>query len=431
MAVFGFLAIMGVVVFANFSGFNNASAKVGTVIIWGTLSQDAMSQELSALTTSNKAYSKVSYVQKSATNFDGDLANAIASGSGPDMIIISQEQLLSEASKITLIPFSSLPQRTYTDTYLPEYQLFLTNTGVYGIPFVLDPMVLYYNKTLLSQAGVATPPASWEAVTGLAPTLSKAAGQSLSQSTVPFGSYGNTENARGILSLLFLQAGSPISQSTSGGIRSTLGISSSANGTESTAGASGPTESALTFFTQFSDPARTVYSWNTGFPSARQAFLSGTLALYPGYASELPALKAANPNLSFDMAQIPQPQTTRVKTDYGLAYAFAIPKASRNQTGAYTVATTLSGKNLLGTVASALTMAPADRNLLVSSAADQYTPIYFPEALIAQGWLSPAPAVTDGIFSAMISAVTSGRIPARTALETADQLLNISFAPTQ
>jgi ABC-type glycerol-3-phosphate transport system substrate-binding protein len=421
MVVCALLALVGLLVFATTSG-SNGTAKIGTVTIWGTLPQAAVTQELATLTTADRSYAKVTYVQKQANTFDADLANAIASGIGPDMIIISQEQLLSEESKLTVIPFSSIPQRTFLSTFLPESQLYLTANGTYGIPYVLDPLVLYYNQTLLNQAGIANPPASWEAVTGLAPALTKSTVlQPLTQSSIAFGTYTNIENARAIISLLFLQAGSTITQASTAGIRSTLSETNS-----STTGVP-PVEAALNFYTQFADPSRTVYSWNSSFPSAYQAFIAGSLALYVGFASEEPVLKAANPNLSFDMAPIPQPQTSPTKIDYGLMYAFAIPKASPNPSGAFKVATALVDPKYLPATASALSIAPANRSLLNYSASDQYAPIYYPEALVATGWLSPAPGTTDSVFSAMINNVSTGRYPASTALSTAAQALDAAL----
>lgn len=422
LVVFGLLALIGLLVFATSSGLGGNTSKVGVVTIWGTLPQAAVTAELAALSQADKSYGKVVYVQEPADTFDANLADAIASGTGPDMVLISQEQLLSEENKINIIPFSSISQRTFIDTYLPEDQLYLTSTGTYGIPYVLDPLVLYYNKTLLNQAGVALPPASWEAVTGLAPALTHTTPTGITQSTIAFGTYTNIENARAILSLLFLQAGSSITQLSNVGVRSTLG----ADANTSITGVS-PVAAALNFYTQFADPSRTVYSWNPSFASARQQFLAGSLAFYIGFASEQPELAAANPNISFDMAPIPQPQTSATKVDYGLAYAFAIPKASRNATGAFLTAQALSSPTYLSAAAQALSMAPADRSILTPSASDSFAPIYYPEALVASGWLSPAPATTDSIFSAMITSVTSGQYQATAAVSAADQALDASL----
>ena len=422
LAIFVLLAFIGLYLFSTFTGFGNTANKIGAVVIWGTLPQAAVQSELNTLTSANKEYGKVTYIEEPAASFDQSLSDAIASGNGPDMILINQEQILDEANKLNTIPFASLPQRTFLDNYLPEFSLYLNATGTYGIPYVLDPLVLYYNQNELGAANVAVAPTTWEAITGLAPTLTKVnADQSISQSTIDFGEYTNVDNARGILSLLFLQSGAPITASSANGIRSTL-----ASTDQNTNGTS-PATSALNFYTQFSNPAKTVYSWNASMGDARNVFIAGNLALYVGYASEEPLLKAANPNLNFDMAQIPQPQTAAHAADYGLAYAFAIPKASKNPTGAFEAAMALTGNTILPTAAQALGMAPSLRSDLVASPSDAYAPVYYPEALISEGWLSPLPLTTDGIFSAMITNITSGRYQARDAINMADQAITAAL----
>jgi ABC-type glycerol-3-phosphate transport system substrate-binding protein len=281
-------------------------------------------------------------------------------------------------------------------------------------------MVLYYNRSLLTQGGVATPPTTWEAVTGLAENLTQQQAGNITESVVPFGAYDNVEDARGIISLLLLQAGNAITAATTGGVRSQL----TAGGAP---GSASPSAAALNFYAQFADPAKTVYTWNRALPSARQSFLSGSLLFYPGFASELPDLKAANPNLDFDMAPIPQPQTAASKSTYARAYAFAIPKVSKNASGALTAAFALANSSHAQTVATSLFMAPAVRSALTPGTNDLYQPVFFPQALIAKGWLSPSPADTDRIFSTMIGNITSGRATADQAVQSADQALNAAL----
>jgi ABC-type glycerol-3-phosphate transport system substrate-binding protein len=417
LSVFGVLALGGLLLFATFKGFGSSAVKVGTVVVWGTLPQSAMEIELSALKGKDQAYGGVSYIEKPEQNFDANLAEALASNTGPDLILVSHEHLLAERSKISEIPFSSISERTYLDTYAPISELYLTTTGTYGIPFLIDPLVLYYNRTILSSAGYVGAPSYWESVTGLSEKLSQRNGSTVTRSMIPFGTYENMPGARAALSLLLMQSGNSITKNTTSGLRSTI----------SEVGARGevsPAESAVSFYTQFSDPAKTVYSWNESLPSAEQAFSSGDLVLYPGFASELSTIKATNPNLDFDVAAIPQPQTSSNRQTYGLVYAFSIPKSSGNAAGALAAAFALSEANNTIPVATALGMAPATRSGLSRQGADKYTPIIYPQALVARGWLSPGPEITDRIFSTMIRSITSGRAEISGALQTANQALS-------
>jgi len=72
-------------------------------------------------------------------------------------------------------------------------------------------------------------------------------------------------------------------------------------------------------------------------------------------------------------------------------------------------------------------MAPAARALLTPAADDRFQAIYYPDALVAKGWLSPLPTATDTIFTAMIGNISSGRTNVRDALEKANQALDASL----
>lgn len=422
MGIFAFVALLGIVLFANFQGFSSGVKQVGAVAIWGTLPEEEMNEGLIAFRQTHQEYARVTYTQVPEATFDADLAEAIASGRGPDLVVISQEDLAAAEAKLAPIPSSVLSERDFRDTYLPIHELYLVSGGTYGIPFLVDPLMLYYSRPILASVGAARPPSTWEAVTGLAGTINRQTdAQTVSRSLIALGTYDNVANARAVLSLLFLQAGYGITERGNSGLRADL-----METRDGTFGQS-PAASALNFYTEFANPLKTVYSWNRSLPESRQAFLAGDLALYLGFASERAALTAANPNLDFDMAPVPSPSTASVRTTYGKAYAFAIPRASGNSDGALTVALTLSGKDATALFARALGMAPATRAALAPAADDLYEPVFYPEALVARGWLSPAPAETDRIFATMVNNVMSGRETVSGAISAAVQALDAAL----
>lgn len=420
LAVFGFAAVLGLILFANYSGFGGSTQDIGAVSIWGTLPETAVVAEIEKLAGTNDAFAGVKYTEISDDAFNATLSEAIASGAGPDLVIISQEQLLALQSKLQLVSFATIPQRTYVDTYLPLYELFLTSTGTYGIPYLLDPLVMYYNRSLLTSLGIANPPQSWEGIAGLTPTISvRDNAGTVSRSAVALGDYANIAHARAIISLLLLQSGTTISEVTQNGVRSTLVTDMTAIQT--------PVESAIRFYTQFADPSKTVYSWNRSLPNSRDAFLAGDLAFYLGYASEVQSIKEANPNLSFDMASVPQPANATAFMTYGKGYVFALPKQALNPTGAISVASIMGEQGNMTDMAQVLNMAPARKNALQARAEDLYAPVFYSSALVARGWLSPSPSTVDGIFAGMISNITSGRQDITEALNATNQSLNATL----
>lgn len=420
LVAFGFLALAGLFVFATSKGLGGGSQEVGTVLIWGTLPQDAMDAALIELTYDPR-YDGVSYEEVDEGSFSSALASAIAEGRGPDLLLISQEFLLAERAKIEIIPFETIPERSFVDAYVPMAELLLTPEGAYGVPFLVDPLVLYYDTNALLSAGVGGAPATWDGVTALAERLSRVSEnrQVVLESAIPFGDYANVANARAILSLLLFQAGTPITS-----VRDTGVLSALKAGTQS---GTVFAESALAFYTQFANPAKSVYSWNRALPLSTAAFISGQLALYPGFASERAYLSAANPNLTFDMARIPQTSTSDTRMTYANLYSFSVPRVSMNPVGAIEVAFALAAQGPATVAADALGVAPALRSLLTAPPIDRYATIYNAEALISRGWLSPSPAVTDSIFASMISSITSGRSEVDEAVRTADDSLEASL----
>jgi hypothetical protein len=49
-------------------------------------------------------------------------------------------------------------------------------------------------------------------------------------------------------------------------------------------------------------------------PKSREYFLSGRLATYFGFASEAPKIRLINPNLNFDVAEMPSDENSNNKT---------------------------------------------------------------------------------------------------------------------
>lgn len=416
--IFGFGALIGIFVFATYSSNNNGGNAVGTVAIWGTLPKDDMQAALTAAADAEPLLKNVSYVQKDPNTLPNELAAAIATGAAPDLVLASQEEFLSLKKFITPVPSSSLSASTFTNTFVGEGNLFAAADGYYGIPFLIDPLVLFSNRTIFSSDGIAKPPATWEALIGLVPNVAiLSPARQITRGLIALGAYANVHNARGILSAFFIQAGVPISAYSSGG-------AFSANLGEDTSGGASLGEAVLGFYTQFADPAKISYTWNASLADSQQAFQNGDLALYLGYASESRFLKAANPNLDFVVTPLPQRATASAKSTYGLLYAFMLPRGAKNSTGAYQAAVFFTNAAEQDAAASATGLAPAVLNNLSAAPADPAAAVAYAEALYAKGWLSPAPADTDRIFSGMITDVISGRSTLSTALTSAQSSLS-------
>jgi len=413
-------ALIGLFVFATYTNTNSGGNTVGTVVIWGTLSESAMQKTLISAGQSNEAFKSVSYVQKDPATLSSELATAIATGNSPDLVLASHEELYALAQFLMPIPFATLPVRTFSDTFASANEVFLApgGSGYFGIPFLIDPLVLFSNRAILATSGVARPPSTWEALVGLVSQVTTlTSSRQISRGLIALGTYSNVHNARGILSALFLQQNIPLSSyGVSGNLSANLGVS--------TGSGTPPGPAVVGFFTQFADPSKTSYTWNSSLPDSQQEFISGDLALYLGYASEARYLRAANPNLDFIATPLPQPATARLKSAYGLMYAFMIPRGALNSAGGYQIASLLTGSAEQVSASTNTGLAPATLSELAVAPADPTLAVAYATALYTKGWLSPAPTDTDAIFSGMISTVISGRSNSETALTTAERSFN-------
>ncbi len=421
LGVFGFSALVGLFVFATFSSTGGGADAVGTVVIWGTLPKEGMQATLTAAAQANEAFKNVSYVQKDPTSLPSDIAIAIATGAAPDLILASQEELLALGKFITPIPLSSISASAFTNTFIDEGKLFTVpgGGGYYGIPFLVDPLVLFSNRSTLSSHGIVRPPDTWEALTGLVPNIAVLTpARQITRGLIGLGTYDNVHDARGILSTLFLQQGIPMSSySANGTLSANLGDGSSSGSAHGS--------SVVSFYSQFADPSKVSYTWNTSLPNSAQMFLSGDLALYLGYVSEARYLQAANPNLNFNVTPVPQSAAASSKGVYGLLYAFMIPRGAKNTAGGYQVATLLAGSDEQAAAAAATGLAPATLNELARiPPTDPIAAVSYPSALYSKGWLSPSAADIDRVFSGMIGNVISGHSTPDTALGEAARSLS-------
>jgi maltose-binding protein MalE len=420
LGVFGLAALVGLIVFATYTS-GGGGGGVGTVVIWGTLPSSQMQAVLTAAVKNDQSLKSVSYVAQDPATFDNALVSAIAAGRAPDLVLISQEDLVTLASALTPIPASALSASAFAADFTAGSAVWqIPAGGSYGVPFLIDPLILYANEPLLASAGIAQTPSTWEALTGLVPKLAlSGANHALSRELIPLGTYGNIAGARAILSALFFQAGVPLAarNGTSGTLSADLGINAQDNGVP--AG-----EAVLRFYTQFADPSKVSYTWNASLPNSEQAFAAGDAALYLGYASDAAYLVAANPNLAFVPAPLPQPANATLKATYGKIYAFATPRGAPNSAGALAAAAALVSAANDSAAASATGLAPALRTLLAAPPSDPQGAAAYASALYAYGWLSPAPAAVDQIFSSMIGSVNSGQLSPSAALANAQSALN-------
>ena len=420
LAVSGFLLVGGIIIFALYGGAGgNSSNVVGPVVVWGTVDTGVMGTLLDNLRQTDKTFQGVTYVQKKTTTYKDDLINALASGTGPDLFLVSQSDVVSFSDKLTTIPYTATPQASFESSFIDEAQLFETPQGLLAMPFTVDPLVMYWNKNLFASAGVAQPPRYWKEFLPLAPKITSIdAGSTVHRSAVALGEWSNIRHAKDILSTLFIQAGDTIvARQADGSLTTTFNTASAGNGTSQA-------ESALLFYSEFADPAKTTYSWNRSLPNSFSAFVAGDLAVYMGLASDYRLLLAANPNLSFGVALLPQIEGNSVHATFGEMNALAVARNAKNPQGALTVALALAGAPAQTALLEQTGLPTVRRDLVIDTSNNAAGAVFVQSALISRGWLDPNPSLTDPLFEGMVESVLSGKGTPATSVSEAAQALS-------
>ena len=420
-----FMFVAAIVAITVYKPNNSADPKFSNEIeIWGTLPKGLFAERLNTIANEDSRFNQVSYEQFDESVFADEFINALAESRGPDLVVITHDQLVDLRPKLFPIAYTKdFNRRNYQDLYVEGSEIFARPDGIYALPFAVDPLVMYWNRDVFSSNNIPVPPRTWEELRNdTVPRLTRTGGAfDIFQSAVAFGEYQNVRNAKEIISLLMLQAGSDIVVESDATYRVIVDSFTDNNIQGST-----PASSALSFYTEFSNPASSLYSWNRSLPQDRSRFLSGELALYFGYGSELESLEKANPNLNFDMTVVPQGRTATIKRGYGKFYGFAIPLASPDKNASYEVAIELSNQENGPLIATSLGMSPTQRSVLAQGAIDPFQAVRQEAALTARGWLEPSSA-TGGIFKTMVEDITSGRLQVSDAVADMAERLRLAF----
>lgn len=411
LAVFGLLVFSGAIPIGN----NDTPGGLGTVVLWGTVKATVMAPLLEKFNNANQTF-VVKYVQKSESDFDQELLEALASGTGPDMFFLPDNLAFHYANKIFTIPYASYPLASFKNNFAGAGEVFLTAKGILAFPLSIDPLVMYYNRSILDANSVIYPPAFWDEMTALVPSLTKKDDSNkITKSAVALGHFSNITHAKDILSALFMQAGNGIVSEKDGIFNSSLNVSNPKYNLAST----------LKFYTDFADPNKIVYSWNKSFPSSRDTFSAENLAFYFGYASELSSLISRNPNQNFFVAHFPQIRNSNLKLTKARVSGLALLSASKNFNTAFTAAQLLATGDFALELALAQGVAPARRDLLKVKQTDSYYPIFYDSALFSRSWLDPSSKDTDDIFRRMIDGVLSSNMTPADAIADASSKLGL------
>jgi ABC-type glycerol-3-phosphate transport system substrate-binding protein len=405
--------IVVVLLILLFSGSKPPSPPKVTLNIWGVFEEREALERIVSNYQQVRPNVEVKYQKIDGDNYQTALLDALAAGRGPDIFAIHNRSLPKNLNK--LAP-ASLEQINLTELreLFPQVveQDFTNNNKIYALPLYLDTLVLIYNKDLFDQAGIVSPPKTWDEFQNIVPRLRLLGeGGRIERAAAAIGSSEKTTNAGiDLLHLLMTQNGAKM-------VNPELTAATFAEP---------PGFQAFNFYLQFANPQSSLYTWNDNQLSALDSFASGNVAMIFGYKSDVATIKRKNPFLNFGIAPAPQPTGSQKTLSYADYWGFAVSKQSKNSDWAWGFIVNLTTNSQNEKIYLEASKEPAALlSIIAERMNDPDLGVFAKQALTARSWHEADEEKTKEIFNAAIISVLNGKTDSERALRQAQDQVSL------
>lgn len=326
--------------------------KPTTIKYWRVYDDEDSFTEIISKYKALHSFVTIEYKKFRPEEYEKELLNALAEDRGPDIFSIPSSWINEYQPKLAPLPpqismvypvvrgslkKEVVPELRTTKTLtLKELKnnfidivysdMVLDKEGVptiYGLPLYADTMAMFYNPDLLNNAGITEAPKYWnkqfqQAVKKLSKQNNKG---NIIQSGVAMGGAENIERSADIISLLMMQNGAVMSED------GTVLFHTIPPGSEKKYN---PGLEALRFYTDFSNPAKEVYCWNSNLANSLELFSQGNLAMMFGYSYHIPLIKSLSPKLNFSVSKMPQIEGNTKQVNYANYWTEVVSNKSKS-----------------------------------------------------------------------------------------------------
>jgi ABC-type glycerol-3-phosphate transport system substrate-binding protein len=172
--------------------------------------------------------------------------------------------------------------------------------AIFGLPYSVDSLALFYNVPLLKRANIETPPTTWKGLQDTAKKLTTLSDDGkIVQSGAAIGTAKNVRHHTDILTAIMMQNGT-VMQDAAGRVVFDR-VPSGYEDREYPPGIE-----ALIFYQSFARPGLSTYTWDNTMPDSMDAFIAGKTAFYFGYPYDRVEIENRAPQLDFAVSELPQ-----------------------------------------------------------------------------------------------------------------------------
>lgn len=405
----------------DFGGGGDGGGDKINLVIWKLYTEEQTMRPLFEAYQEKYPNVNFSFVEKDIATYEQELLEALASGAGPDIFSIHNDWVPRYKNKLVPAPDGYFPLRTFQEDFVDVVleDLLDQDDNLYALPLSTDVLALYYNKDLLGSAGIASPPRTWDELISAAKKLTQQDRfGNFVVNGVAMGTAENINRSTDILSLLFLQNGSQIYNNANNSAILDRDISTP-DGERYSPGAQ-----ALEFYTQFANPSKETYTWNSGNSYSIDAFVSGQVAMMLSYSYMIPTIRNKAPFLNFGIAPVPQIDLSKPRVNYANYFADAVSKASPNHKWAWDFLRFISEEKNLKIYHIGNNVPSSRKDIIATQISDPEIGVFAEGALTAKTFYKPDSNKIEAIFSSMIEDVVLRGKTSDQAISTANRLLN-------
>ena len=395
--------------------------KPATLTVWGTFDDTDIFSPLTRAFHERYSHLSANYRKIAIEEYETELLNALAAGKGPDVYMINNTWVPRYLERLRPASATAIDPRLFREAFVDLVaDDFIVDGKIYGVPLHMDTLALFYNKDYLASAGIATPPATWEEFLQDVKLLTRRdARGNIVRAGIAMGTAINVNRSFDILSLLMMQQGSRMVTEDKG--RATFDSPMALNTQESFY----PGERALTFYTDFANPRKQVYTWNTLQHFSIDAFLTGQTAMMINYSRVIQLIESRAPYLSWAVAPMPQISTRDFDINFGNYWALAVSNTSKNPEEAWQFLAYMAERNNAKQYADASRRPVARKDLVDIQRGDLKLGIFAVQSLSARSWHQVDNNAIEELFADMIESVVRGSDTARDAIAKAARQVTV------
>jgi len=297
------------------------TSKVVTLNYWGLWEEESVMNGIIAEYESKTPNVKIIYKRNQISDYETRLKNRLAKTGTvttdvPDIFRIHNSWIPMFSDNLAPVPAETVTTLSLANDFFDNYKKDLkVNENYMGIPLMYDGLALFYNKDLLSAAGVEVPKSWWDLETAANKITKKSAEGKIEVAGAALGLVDNVDHWSDIVGLMMKQNGVNLNNLDTANLKKVKDV--------------------LTFYTLFNTKDK---MWDATLPNSTQMFASGKLAFYFGPSWRIFNLQDLNPNLNFGVAAAPQLPTSDNKLtniNWSTYWFEGVNKDSKNQAEAW------------------------------------------------------------------------------------------------